>query len=160
MKKNEKNQEQAIMELKVTRELLDAKTKSGDDMYGYVLKEEIVVNGQKREIRVDFAAKDIGGYDMLDIIFMTGEEAFLSVREEFMTDDKTGEVTPYMVYEIWNEDDDGIPYVYKVKPMRESDKAKLNVVLQKRALAYERMQQAAEASEAPQTKATNKPCPA
>ena len=146
MKKNEKNQEQAIMELKVTRELLDAKTKSGDDMYGYVLKEKIVVNGQEREIRVDFAAKDIGGYDMLDIIFMTGEEAFLSVREEFMTDDKTGEVTPYMVYEIWNEDDDGIPYVYKVKPMRESDKAKLNVVLQKRALAYERMQQAAEAA--------------
>ena len=149
MKKNEKNQEQAIMELKVTRELLDAKTKSGDDMYGYVLKEKIVVNGQEREIRVDFAAKDIGGYDMLDIIFMTGEEAFLSVREEFMTDDKTGEVTPYMVYEIWNEDDDGIPYVYKVKPMRESDKAKLNVVLQKRALAYERMQQATKVSEAP-----------
>ena len=140
MNKNKKNQEQAIMELKVTRELLDAKTKSGDNMYGYVLKEKIVVNGQEREIRVDFAAKDIGGYDMLDIIFMTGEEAFLSVREEFMTDDKTGEVTPYMVYEIWNEDDDGIPYVYKVKPMRESDKAKLNVVLQKRALAYERMQ--------------------
>ena len=152
MKKNEKNQEQAIMELKVTRELLDAKTKSGDDMYGYVLKEKIVVNGQEREIRVDFAAKDIGGYDMLDIIFMTGEEAFLSVREEFMTDDKTGEVTPYMVYEIWNEDDDGIPYVYKVKPMRESDKAKLNVVLQKRALAYERMQQAAEAATAPEEK--------
>ena len=152
MKKNEKNQEQAMLELKVTRELLDAKTKSGDDMYGYVLKEKIVVNGQEREIRVDFAAKDIGGYDMLDIIFMTGEEAFLSVREEFMTDDKTGEVTPYMVYEIWNEDDDGIPYVYKVKPMRESDKAKLNVVLQKRALAYERMQQAAEASEAPADK--------
>lgn len=140
MKKNEKNQEQAMLELKVTRELLDAKTKSGDDMYGYVLKEKIVVNGQEREIRVDFAAKDIGGYDMLDIIFMTGEEAFLSVREEFMTDDKTGEVTPYMVYEIWNEDDDGIPYVYKVKPMRESDKAKLNVVLHKRALAYERAQ--------------------
>ena len=152
MKKNEKNQEQAIMELKVTRELLDAKTKSGDDMYGYVLKEKIVVNGQEREIRVDFAAKDIGGYDMLDIIFMTGEEAFLSVREEYMTDDKTGEVTPYMVYEIWNEDDDGIPYVYKVKPMRESDKAKLNVVLQKRALAFEKMQQAAEASEAPADK--------
>ena len=153
MKKNEKNQEQAIMELKVTRELLDAKTKSGDDMYGYVLKEKIVVNSQEREIRVDFAAKDIGGYDMLDIIFMTGEEAFLSVREEFMTDDKTGEVTPYMVYEIWNEDDDGIPYVYKVKPMRESDKAKLNVVLQKRALAYERMQQAAEAAAALEEKA-------
>lgn len=148
MKKNAKNQEQALMELKVTRELLDAKTKSGDDMYGYVLKENVLVNGQEREIRVDFAAKDIGGYDMLDIIFMTGEEAFLSVREEFMTDDKTGEVTPYMVYEIWNEDDDGVPYVYKVKPMRESDKAKLNVVLHKRAIALERIEKAAEAAAA------------
>ena len=149
MKKNEKNQEQAMLELKVTRELLDAKTKSGEDMYGYVLREKITVNGREREIRVDFAAKDVGGYDMLDIIFMTGEEAFLSVREEHMTDEKTGEVTDYMVYEIWNEDEDGIPYVYKVKPMRESDKAKLNVILQKRALAYERAQQAVEGASAP-----------
>lgn len=148
MKKNEtidQNLEQ-IRELKVTRELLDAKTKSGEDMYGYVLREIITVNGREREIRVDFAAKDIGGYDMLDIIFMNGEDAFLSVREESIVDDKTGEVTPYSVYEIWNEDDDGVSYVYKVKPMRESDKAKLNVVLQKRALAYERAVQAAEAA--------------
>ena len=143
-----KNVEQKMLELKVRRELLDAKTKSGDDMYGYVLKEKIVVNGKEREIRVDFAAKDIGGYDMLDIIFMTGDDAFLSVRQEQMTDEKTGEVTEYMVYEIWNEDDEGIPYVYKVKPMRESDKAKLNVVLHKRALAFERMQHEAEASAA------------
>lgn len=156
MKKNDKNQEQAMLELKVVRELLDAKTKSGEDMYCYILREMITVNGKEREIRVDFAAKDLGGYDMLDIIFMTGEEAFLSVRQEHMTDEKTGEVTEYMVYEIWNEDEDGIPYVYKVKPMRESDKAKLNVILQKRALAYERAQQAAEAASAAEASATTK----
>lgn len=155
MKNNEtieKNQDQAMLELKVVRELLDAKTKSGEDMYCYILREVIevpTVEGiKKREIRVDFAAKDLGGYDMLDIIFMTGEEAFLSVRQEHMTDEKTGEVTEYMVYEIWNEDEDGIPYVYKVKPMRESDKAKLNVILQKRALAYEKAQKAAETTAA------------
>ena len=146
MKKNEKNQDQAMLELKVTRELLDAKTKAGEDMYGYVLKEKVVIKGEEREIRVDFAAKDVGGYDMLDIIFMTGEEAFLSVREEQMIDEKTGVVTPYTVYEIWNEDEDGVAYVYKVKPMRESDKAKLNVILQKRALAYERAQKEGGAS--------------
>ena len=156
MKQNEKNvknqnqeEVQGALELKVVRELLDAKTKSGDDMYGYVLREKITVNGKEREIRVDFAAKDIGGYDMLDIIFMTGDEAYLSVREEVMTNENTGEVTPYMVYEIWNEDEDGIPYVYKVKPMRESDKAKLNVILQKRALAYERAQAAANVASEP-----------
>ena len=149
MKKNEKNPDQtAMLELKVVRELLDAKTKSGEDMYGYVLREKVVVNGREREIRVDFAAKDIGGYDMLDIIFMTGDEAFLSVHEETMVDDKTGETTQYMVYEIWNEDEDGVPYVYKVKPMRESDKAKLNVILHKRALAYERALAATEVPEA------------
>ena len=148
MKKNETKvveKEQAMLELKVVREVIpDAKTKSGEDMYCYILREKIQVNGKEREIRVDFAAKDMGGYDMLDIIFMTGEEAFLSIHEETMiANEKTGEVTQYTVYEIWNEDDDGIPYVYKVKPMRESDKAKLNVILQKRALAYERAQAAA-----------------
>ena len=142
--KKEMNQEQGAIELKVTRELLDAKTKSGQDMYGYVLREKIVVNGKEREIRVDFAAKDVGGYDVLDLIFMYGDEAYLDVREEYMTNEKTGETVPYLIHEIWNQDEDGIVYSYKVKPSRESDKAKLNVVLQKRALAYEKAQKAAE----------------
>ena len=158
MKNNEmKDLEKKMLELKVIRELLDQKTKDGNPMYCYILREIIKVPTpegiKEREIRVDFAAKDLGGYDMLDIIFMTGEEAFLSVRQEHMTDEKTGEVTEYMVYEIWNEDMDGTPYIYKVKPMRESDKAKLNVVLQKRALAFEKAQKELEAKAA---KAENK----
>ena len=146
-KKNVKsNQEQGMIVLKVTRELLDAKTKSGQDMYRYVLREKIQVNGKEREIRVDFAAKDVGGYDVLDLIFMYGEEAYLDVHEEYMSNDKTGETVPYKVYEIWNEDEDGIVYSYKVKPMRESDKSKLDVVIQKRVLEYEKSQKAAEAT--------------
>ena len=142
MNKNENKQEQGITELKVVRELItDAKTKSGEDMYKYVLKEKVKVNGKEREIRVDFAAKDIGGYEMLDIIFMTGEEAFLSMHEETMKDEATGEDRTYTIYEIWNEDDEGVVYVYKVKPMRESDKAKLNVILQKRAVKAAQMMQ-------------------
>ncbi len=132
------NEAEKLLELKVTRFKLGAKTKNGDEMYGYVLLERVNVNGSEREIRVDFVAKDIGGYEMLDIIFMFGDEAYLSVREESMKDEKSGVITNFMVYEIWNVDKDGIPYVYKVKPMRESDKAKLNVILNKRKLAYER----------------------
>ena len=142
--KKEMNQEQGAIELKVVRELLDAKTKSGQDMYGYVLREKIQVNGKEREIRVDFAAKDVGGYDVLDLIFMYGDDAYLDVREDFMTNEKTGETVPYFVYEIWNQDEDGIVYSYKVRPSRESDKAKLQVILQKRALAYEKAKKAAE----------------
>ena len=143
-KKNGMNSVEALGELKVVRELLDAKTKRGDDMYAYVLRHKTLVNGVEREIRVDFVAKDIGGYDMLDIIFMYGDEALLDVHEETMKDEESGEERTYNVYEIWNVDDDGITYSYKVKPSRESDKAKLNVILQKRALALEKAQQTAE----------------
>lgn len=140
--KNEKNLnkvEEDVIELKVVRELLDSKTKSGEDMYCYILRENVTVNGKSREIRADFAAKDLGGYDMLDIIFMISDEAYLSMREEFMTNENTGETTPYTVYEIWNQDEEGTIYTYKVKPMRESDKAKLNVIVQKKALALEKL---------------------
>ena len=141
--KNERNvkaNNEGVVELKVVRELLDAKTKAGEDMYCYILREKVLVNGEEREIRVDFAAKDLGGYDMLDIIFMLSDEAYLSMREESMTDEKTGEVIAYTVYEIWNKEEDGTVYTYKVKPMRESDKAKLNVILQKKVLALEKAQ--------------------
>ena len=152
-KKNEKKTEQRIPELKVVRELLDAKTKSGDEMYGYVLRYNTMVNGKEREIRVDFASqkKDLAGYDMLDMIFMDGDEAFLDIHEEIMTDEKTKEERRYTVHEIWNVDEDGITYSYKVRPMRESDKAKLSIILQKRALA---LQKAAEA--VPETPPQNK----
>ena len=143
-KKNGMNSVEALGELKVVRELLDAKTKRGDDMYAYVLRHKTLVNGVEREIRVDFVAKDLGGYDMLDIIFMYGDEAPLDVHEETMKDEESGEERTYNVYEIWNVDDDGITYSYRVKPSRESDKAKLNVILQKRALALEKAQQTAE----------------
>ena len=151
-KKNGTNSTEALGELKVVRELLDAKTKRGNDMYAYVLRYPIIVNGVKREIRVDFVAKDIGGYDVLDMIFLFGDEAFLDVREETMFDEDTNEERKYFVYEIWNVDEDAITWSYKVKPARESDKAKLNVILQKRAFALEKAEKAAEADGSAQNK--------
>lgn len=126
--------------LKVKRELIpDAKTKAGEDMYAYVIKEIFKVNGQDREFRAEFTTKgtDFGGYDMLDIIFMISDEAYLSVKEDFMTNETTGETISFSVYEIWNEDEDGVVYSYKVKPARDSDKAKLNVIIQKKTLALQ-----------------------
>lgn len=155
-KKNGTNNVEALGELKVVRELLDAKTKRGGDMYAYVLRYKTMVNGAEREIRVDFVAKDIGGYDMLDMIFLYGDEALLDVREETMVDEDTNEERKYFVYEIWNVDEDAITWSYKVKPARESDKAKLNVILQKRALALDKMQKAAEAAASSEVPVQNK----
>ena len=133
--------------LKVRRELLNSKTKAGADMYCYVCKDVVsskaLVNGKleerKREIRCDFVAKqnDFGGYDMLDLIFMFGDDANLSLRQESITDDNKN-TTTFIVYEIWNTDDDGVVYSYKVKPMNESDKAVLNVIVQRAILAMEK----------------------
>ena len=84
--------------LKVKRELIeDAKTKAGDDMYAYVMREYFDVMGQKREFRVEFTVRskdkkaDYGGFDMLDIIFMVSDEAFLRVKDEVMVNTETGE---------------------------------------------------------------------
>ena len=142
-KMNTNLREKVLSELKVVRELLNNKTKSGEDMYCYVIRDYVRILDKKtgevkeREIRVDFAAKDLGGYDMLDIIFMVDDEAHLSMTDETMVDEVTKKESTYTVYEIWNEDADGTVYTYKVKPMRESDKAKLNAIIQKRIKAYE-----------------------
>lgn len=142
-KMNTNLREKVLSELKVVRELLNNKTKSGEDMYCYVIRDYVRILDKKtgevkeREIRVDFAAKDLGGYDMLDIIFMVDDEAYLSMTDETMVDEVTKKESTYTVYEIWNEDADGTVYTYKVKPMRESDKAKLNAIIQKRIKTYE-----------------------
>ena len=152
MSKN-KNQtfEEMVRELetlKVVREIIpNVKTKAGEAMYSYVLREKLVVKGVNKEIKVDFVAKDMGGYGVLELIFMLSDEAYLSVHEESLKDDKTGEVTSYTVYDIWNQEDDGTVYKYQVKPFRASDKAKLSVILQKRACKLELLRAEKAASE-------------
>lgn len=136
--------------LKVKRELIqDAKTKSGDDMYAYVIREVFKVQGQEREFRAEFTTKgtDFGGYDMLDIIFMVSDEAYLRITEDVMVNTETGESIPFKTYEIFNEDDDGVVYAYKVKPSRDSDKAKLDVIIQKKRLAMQKANTKAAAAE-------------
>lgn len=131
--------------LKVKRELIeDAKTKSGEDMYSYVMREYFDVMGQKREFRAEFTVRskdkkaDYGGFDMLDIIFMVSDEAFLRIKDEVMVNTETGETTQFKTYEIYNEDDDGVVYSYKVKPLRDSDASKLDVIIQKKRLAMQK----------------------
>lgn len=93
-----------------------------------------VKNGVRKEqhVTVDFLAKDQGGYEALDIIFWFVDEADLVMREETMTNDRTGEVTKYTVYEIEDFDDNGNRTAYKVKPSRDSDKALLQMLINSR----------------------------
>ena len=107
--------------------------KDGKEYWGYEVKGVLVrvKNGKRleKDIAVDFVAKDQGGYEVLDLIFFETDEANLRIYDATMTDDKTGKVTVYTVYEVYAADDDGTVYSYKVRPSRESDKSLLNMLI-------------------------------
>lgn len=112
-----------VDKLLVEREVFNAK--DGREMYGYFVRGKI----RGRDVKVDFNAKDQGGYEVLDIIFDISPTAALTMHDEEMTNDD-GTKQTYTVYEVSNTDEDGIVYSYKIKPARESDKAYLSVLLQ------------------------------
>lgn len=116
-------QAQAKAALMVERETFT--TKDGREMYGYFVRGEI----RGRKVKVDFNAKDQGGYETLDLIFDINPKAELLIHEETQTDND-GTKRKYTVYEVQNVDENGIVYKYKIKPARESDKTYLDILLQ------------------------------
>ena len=137
----------------VTRELLNVKTSNGGDMYAYVVRDKLTVNGVDREFKAEFGIRnnDVAGYEMLDIIFMFGEVAYLTVGVESMYDENTKRTTEYETYEIWNCDEEGITYSYKVRPRAESDRAKLSVIRQRKFLKLANAAEAAENAQKAET---------
>lgn len=111
-------------------------TSEGKEYWGYYVEGTIVreKNGKRmqKDITVDFVAKDSGGYEVLDLIFFSSDIAKLVMHEEKMTNERTGKVSRYTVYEIQSTDDDGTMFSYKVKPSRESDKALLQMLIDRR----------------------------
>ena len=99
--------------------------KNGKEMYNYFVRG--VVHG--REVRADFLAKDLGGYELLDLMFEINPKVNLIMHEETMTDEK-GNASKYMVYEAQVVDADGLVYTYKLKLAQESDKSYLNILMQ------------------------------
>lgn len=99
--------------------------KSGKEMYSYFVRGK----AHGRELRADFLAKDLGGYELLDFMFDVCPSVELHMHEESMTDDK-GNVTKYMVYEARSVDENGVVFTYKLKLAQESDKSYLNILMQ------------------------------
>lgn len=109
----------------VEREMF--KTKDKREMYGYFVRGK----ARGRDIKVDFVAKDQGGYETLDLIFDIAPTAELLIRDEVMVN-SDGTKTPYTVYEVQNVDEEeDIVYKYEIKPARKSDLTNLSVILQR-----------------------------
>lgn len=119
----EQTAERAEIMLDLVREPF--KAKDGRKMFSYCVKGKV----RGRDVKVDFNAKDQGGYEVLDILFGDRDMLPLAMFEDEMTDDK-GNITRYTVYEVRDVDEDtGEIFSYKVKPARESDKSILRMIL-------------------------------
>ena len=97
----------------------------GKEYWSYQLKGKV----RGRDVRVDFAPKDKGGYEPLDILFDVQPKAELIIAEDEMVDNVTGKKTKYSVYTLQTIDEDGIAYQCGVKPSRDSDKALLGMLI-------------------------------
>lgn len=95
----------------------------GKQYWAYVLKGQV----RGRNVKVDFAPKDKGGYEPLDIVFSIKDNAELIMLNETMTD-ANGKKTKYVSYKVRNEDELGI-LECGVKPSRDSDKALLTMII-------------------------------
>lgn len=132
---NEKNGKAVVTEtingnLVITREPINGKngkqlvTQDGRKYFAYVVRG--IIRGQEK--KVDFAPKDQGGYEPLDILFDISPKAELIMSDEEMTD-SSGKVSKYTAYRAQVVDEDGEIWDCGVKPQRDSDKALLKFLL-------------------------------
>lgn len=120
---NVKVEEKEIVKLFVEREKFTGNDEK--EYYSYFLKGKV----RGRDVRVDFAPKDKGGYEPLDIVFDVQDKAELTIGKEEMVDSNTGRKSVYDTYTVKTVDADGIEYVVGVKPTRNSDKALLQMLI-------------------------------
>lgn len=124
VKKETAKKENTVTERKLFVERENFKGNDGKDYWAYIVKGQV----RGRDVKVDFAPKDKGGYEPLDIVFDVSPKAELVMTDEEMTD-ANGKVTKFTSYKVLTVDEDGIPYECSIKPSRDSDKALLKMLI-------------------------------
>ncbi len=117
MKENVK----AEKKLFVDREIY---TKDNKDYWQYFVAG--VIKG--KQIKAKLTAGDVGGYEVLDLVFIGNERAELLITPGTMKDEGTGKEISFVTYEAMTCDENGVVYKGKVKPLRPSDKALLEML--------------------------------
>lgn len=90
----------------------------------------IAGNLRKQDVKVIVVPQDKGGYAVLDIVFGEAMSAELIVKPFEMKDAATGKTIRGNSFAVRTEDD-GEVYECPIKPMRQSDKAILNMLLER-----------------------------
>ncbi len=90
---------------------------NGNEYFSYFISSIL----HDRPIRINLAPIDIGGYELLDIVFAYNSTA------ELITTEENGK----RIYKAMSYDDDGRVYECEVKPLHGSDRVKLKLILEK-----------------------------
>ena len=101
---------------------IDMSSRDGNPMYSYAVHG--IVRGI-RKIKVEFAPRDLGGYEPLDILFGTLDTAELDIHD--VTQEINGTKSTRTVYTAYALD--GTGYHCDVRPQRNSDSAKLDMLI-------------------------------
>lgn len=99
------------------------KSRDGNPMYSYCLHGTVRGN---RKVKVEFAPRDIGGYEPLDILFDGADTGELYVHD--VTTEINGTKSTRTVYTAFTISETGVRYECDVRPQRDSDKAKLQML--------------------------------
>ena len=108
----------------IEREVYESK-KSDEERYLYFVRGTL----RGREVKASIIPTDLGGYDLLDIVFIVSKSVELGLIPYEVTDEKTGKITSGYTYEARNADENGEIYTCKVKPRQASDKSILEMLL-------------------------------
>ena len=109
--------------LKIKREKYTSK--ENVERYSYYV--DGVIRG--KQVKATLIPGDIGGYDVLDIVFGDSSTADLIVVPFSMVDEKTGKEINGNGYEARNVDENGEVYTCKIKPRQGSDKSIIEMLL-------------------------------
>ena len=99
--------------------------KNGKTYFAHFIKGTV----RGREVKVQVAPHDVGGYAVLDIVFNGADKAELFLTPYEIKDEKTHRVVRGNTYGVRSYDEDGQVYECPVKPLRNSDKTLLNMLL-------------------------------
>lgn len=123
-KKETKVEEAVDRVLKIEREPYVSK-KTGKPGFTYYLKGTV----RGREIKAKVVPKDKGGFEVLDIIYDGAIACDLRVEKGEMKDEN-GDIIKFETYTVFSKDPaTGEEFDLKVKPDKDSDKAKFKFIL-------------------------------
>ena len=109
---------------------------NGKRLYNYFVKSIML----GKEIKADLIPADVGGYEILDLAFMTEKKKLLGI-ERAVRSDALGKAVRYNSYYVEGKDELGLAFRVNIKPRETSDKTYLEYIIAREQKLLEKQNQ-------------------